>query len=107
MQLPLVVVLLSLARPARATNVTDPLYDQIRPRYMYTDHALNSGSNTNEACGYSASRRYALKTDDRCVYSKNIDFMPAEGAPTSKNMVTAGPDECCAACASASLRIAR
>ena len=50
---------------------------------------------------HPASHRYArLKTDDRCVYKKNIDFIPAPGAPPSKNMDTAGPDECCAKCAS-------
>lgn len=39
-------------------------------------------------------------TDDRCVYGKNQDFVPIPGSPSSPSKKLAGPDECCAACAS-------
>ena len=45
------------------------------------------------------SRRLRTKTDDRCVYGKDMDVVPAPGAAPSKNAVMADPDACCAACA--------
>ena len=43
--------------------------------------------------------RRRLKSDDRCVYGKDMDVVPAPGAAQSKNAVMADPDACCAACA--------
>ena len=42
----------------------------------------------------------SVAADNRCVYAKNVDFVPVPGSPGSPHWKMAGPDECCAACAS-------